>query len=927
MSKSSFNIYSWLPKQASQLSEDREDYSLQRSLADFRQAPQQTQNSINKFFVPGWRGESLVSKEVKGFIETLKAIHADVRSKFRSISFLNSKLREGIYEEFLDYAEFKALNFTGIDSSAAFFKELQDKDSSHQEELSHFLDIYTFRTSTIYALKIRFIAIFLKETSIEFDEKNIFYPNAFLTRIFRKGSSSELNSEALKQNIYSWYKPSIELKSQLHRFYQQGCDLSITEIIKNISILSEEKLKHQAEYSHSISHKSYGLFLNSLLINFPLWLKKYQPRFRNSYKLERTDLEIISSKYQGDYLESISLSHWLAQDANKYIQWHQILCPSFNSSSFDKGLFTKITNELQFLSFLTQLAGKQNKETIPFLCEVMKGHLENRKQSELSQHNLFNDILINKSRYDRLVINLNHYPKSNVQHFVMNQVSKGAESLKDNGLIFLLSSKKLFIPSQKDKLEAFLKKFKLEGLFDFTDLQGKGEVGDFIYIFSKRNKYQESENKNSFLNFRISGELKFFCEFESVINLTHDFFANSLKDIPSILSKNLNNINFEFFQDVIIDGQMIHSSSQDSNKITHPRFFKNITNRCITFNKIFEVTPVKDELNQFGQDSLLRSENAGKRVLVVDQRTRDFTNIEIIDRKMLASKIDQYGKSLCHFFYIEGKFPFISYETLNAYFESQIGKQVIDLTFNNQLNRVKANLQKLLVPLFLVEHKSVPVHIASGLNSLSLSKEQILEYHPTQLAQKIEEIKPLLCDLVKDYPEAIISNLYNFQKNIKYCLGLFESKASKSYNFNNPLLKTPLILAPTSAIYPNNPDVYIDFDNCANSSDLHLPLSQAKFQTKIVDDVKTYQLELWSDDKKVISLFSDKLMIYFLEFLLSHANGVSISQILQGIKIPSLENFKEIIDSYDQLNRALSTIRPELEIFCDRLFNISINKS
>lgn len=929
MSNSDFNAYSWLSTDNQAHSSNKtelEDRLFHESLADFsRQST--PQNSFNRFFVPGWKGESLVSKEVKEFTYTLSKIHEDTKNKFLSIGFLNSKLKEGIYEEFLKFADFKAINFTGIDTSSDFFYEIKNKDSEYRKELDQFLDIYTFRTSVIFILKIRFISIFTNESSLKFDEKNVFYPSAFLTRIFRKGSSTELNSEALKQNIYSWYRPDSSLKGLLVNFFNLSNNLSITEIIKNISILSEEKLSHKAEYSHSISHKNFGLFLNSLLINFPLWLNRYQPRFKNNYKIYDNNLEVISSMYDGDYLESMSLSHWLAQDTNKFIKWDQILCPSFNCDSFDKGLFTKIINELQFLSFLSEIAKKQNRKTTQFICDVMQGHLRNRKESLVGQKNLFGDISTNKSTYNRLILNLTNYPKSNIQHYILNTIQKKSDSLKDNGLIFLISPKKIFIPSQKTKVEAFLKKFNLEALFDLSEVSGKGEVGDYIYIFSKNTKLKSDLN-NSFLNFRLNGNLNSFSEFESITNLIHNFFINSIKDIPSIMTKGLKSFNLEFYQDAIVDGQMIHTSSSDSNKITHPLFFKNLTRSCTTLNKIFEISHLKDEFDYQTNSLIHNVEGYQGEVLIVDQREKNQTVLEIVNSKLIESKIESYGRSLTHYFKIIPKWQGISTHALVSYFNSQIGRQVVDLTFNNKLNRIKANLQKLLVPNFFTEDKDIPKHISPALSLLELSRNKILEIHPQSLMNQFESINGLLKDIVKDYPKEVINKISEFQKNIGLSLDLFNSDSKKSIlNFNNPMLRTPLLLAKTNSLYPNNEDIFIDFNSSTKAKDIHLPLTHFKSLNNTVDDVKTYQIDLYSSEVKVLSFYSDIEMINFLEFLLPNAKGIFISELIQNIRVPELETLKSIIESFSQMQKTLNSISKKIDTLQNSLFSISINKS
>jgi hypothetical protein len=654
LNKSSFNASTWFQDTSTKTVADICDYESDRiyhqSLANFCNQ-ERTENSINKFFVPGWRGESLVSKNVKEFNETIAKIHADVKKNFLQIPFLTSKMKLGIYNEFLSFAEFKAYNFTGIDSSEDFFNAIKNPKSEHKENLDQFIDIYTLRTCVIFTLKIRFISVFAKSNDQKLDDKSIFYPNSFLTNAFKRGSSSELNSDALKQNIYSWYRPNESLANSLKSFYSIIEKISITELIKNISILTEKTLREKSDYSHSLSQKHFGLFLNSLLINYPIWHQKFNTRFKKSFKVSDDQLEILSTKYDGDYLESVSLSHWLAQEANKSIKWKQIICPSFDSGSFDKGLFTKIINELQFLTFLSQIAVEQGRKPVKFICEIMKGHLDNKKDDPFKQKDLFNDQSTNKSTYDRLVLNITNFPKSNPQHYILNTISKNIDTIKDNGLIFVVSSKKIFIPSQKSKIESFLKKFNLESSFDFSKIDGKGELGSYLYIFSKNATLNTTNEKRSFFNFRLAGNLNTFQEFENVTKLTQEFFIANQDDVPAIYAKEHNGFSFEFFQDAIVGGKMIHTSSKDSGKITHPNFFNNLMKSCTTFDGLFSVKQIKDDLIELDNDYLsYNCETLSENIAVVDMRDKSETFIKIISNKELASTIDSNGKSMCFYF-------------------------------------------------------------------------------------------------------------------------------------------------------------------------------------------------------------------------------------------------------------------------------------
>ncbi len=930
MSKSNFNALSWFQKETASGTESFNDYSplYHKDLANFC-TKEKTSNSMNKFFVPGWTGESLVSKNVKEFNETIKKIHQDVKSSFLAIPFLTSKMKLSIYNEFLSFAEFKAYNFTGIDSSEDFFQEIKNNKSEHKEKLEQFIDIYTFRTCVIYTLKIRFISVFAKFNNQNLDEKSIFYPNSFITKAFAKGSSTELNSDALKQNLYSWYRPDSSLSASLKSFYSIIENISITELIKNISIISEKTLKEKSYYSHSLSHKHFGLFLNSLLINYPLWHQKFNNRFNKSFKVSKGELDIISTKYDGSYLESVSLSHWLAQEANKSIKWNQIICPNFESGSFDTGLFTKVINELQFLTFLSQIAVDQGRKPAKFICEVTKGHFDNKKQDGFLQKDLFNQMGTTKSTYDRLVLNISNLPKSNPQHYILNTISKNISTIKDSGLIFVISSKKIFIPSQKSKIENFLNDFNLESSFDLSKIEGKGELGSYLYIFSKNLVQKQNIEKRSFYNFRLSGNLNTFQEFENITKLTQDFFISNQDDLPAIYAKDSKGFSFEFFQDAIVGGKMIHTSSKDSSKITHPHFFNNLMKSCTTLDAIFSIKQIKDDFANLEESfNSYTQRTISPHVIVVDMRDKSETKIEIISTKSLEATIDNYGKSMCFYFELSPKWPNIDISSVNLFLQSPIGIQLIDLTFNNQLKRAKSNLEKLLLPKFLISFKDIPVHISAGLNSLSISRDKLLETHPQELKSNFNNLSKLLPELVKDYPQQVISKVAHFKENIDNTVLLFNKSENKSViNFNNPILRTPLVLSKTNPIYPSNDDVFLEFNNAATAKLIHSTLTSLKVNTQSINGLKTHQIDLYTNETLVISLYSDIEMIKFIEFLLANAIGATISQIIQGIKVPELSNLKSIIESFNQMNNSLTELKQTLSPLVNKLLSNTINNS
>ncbi|MCO4754706.1 MAG: hypothetical protein KC478_09485, partial [Bacteriovoracaceae bacterium] len=369
MNKRSFHAGQWFLKETDATEQERQYASeneaqkeclqstAQKALTPFvPNANADETQGLKKYFIPGWKGESLISKDVKKFNELLDHFYLDAKANLLKRNNFNRKLRISIYEEFIAYAEFKTCICAEMDDYTVFWNEIDNPDSKYKELLDEFINIFSFRVAVIYILKIRFISVLIEKTSINSDIKKLLYPNSFLTSVFQKGGSNELKSKALEQNIYSWYRPSESSQCFLEDLQKASFNLNVTEIMKNIALKSEDLLKKTTYYSHALSHRNFGLFLNSLLINFPLWLNTQSNRPFNGLKTNTQDMEVISCKFGGDYLESLSLSHWLAQDANKKEKWDQILCPDFKRNDFEAGQYWKIVNELQFLTFLAQIA-------------------------------------------------------------------------------------------------------------------------------------------------------------------------------------------------------------------------------------------------------------------------------------------------------------------------------------------------------------------------------------------------------------------------------------------------------------------------------------------------------------------------------------------------------------------------------------------
>ena len=947
MTNKSFSAGAWFAQHKMAIDERRDHVIKDRSkspakrsslLAPFSEPHEDNvklEGELNRFFIPGWKGESLISKNIKIFVKTLEDFHSDAFSQFMTNEKFSRRLKVAMFEEFLDFAEFKAIACSGLDNHTDFWQTLKDNESPFHGEVRHFAEIFTFRIIVIYLLKVRFIASLHEETDLNFDIKNVYYPNSFLTSIFRPASSTELKARSFEQNIFSWYRPSSELKDDLLTFKNICSELKITEIIKTISIKSEEILKQKTYYSHSISHKQFGLCLNSLLLNFPIWKNTLNDKVSCSFKLPNQSTEVISCKYTGDYLESLALSHWLAQDLKKHIKWDQILCPDFKDNDFESGLYLKHINELQFLTFLAEIAKGQGREPINFICDVVNSHLYNRKSSTSIQRSMLPlNSALSVSTYDRIIINLNLYPKNNPHHYLFSKLNSQKDFLKEDGLIYLISSKKIFIPSQKSKVEQLLKDFKVEGVFDLEALEGKGEIGNYIYILSKKAEEYRSvsdSQKHSCLNFRFTGALKSFHKFEKMTLLTNNFFEKNLGDLPPIYQAGDADVRMEFFQDAIIGGQLIHSSTKDASNITHPGFFRQLMSICCPLSDFFDFETIDFDniLKKDNSNSLFDFGNgfgaeSSSHVFIVDQRTKNETKIEVISTNMLESKSYEYGHRLCSYFYAYPKAFDVQTLGIHDFFQSKVGGQIISLTFNNELRRVKGNLSKLLVPRFFRTHGNLPSAIKEGLILLEKKPNELLDLYPGQLEKAYSNIENFLPNIAKDYPSEILARISYFKRSIEKAVEVLgQSRGGGALNFRNPALKTPLLLAKTIPIYPESNDIFVDFESEGHDL-IHNPLESVKLGQKKIHDETMYCVELYSKGQKVLSLFSDEDMTYFLEFLLTQTLGAPISQILKGVAVPELENLKSIIESYRSLANSLGTISQKSIDLYNRLLNSAI---
>lgn len=877
-------------------------------------------------FVPGWKGESLSSKQVIKFEQLLKLVQDDVKSELLKTTDFPRTIKMGLYNEFLSYAESLGLHCEGMDDMGRFWQVLNQDKLTEDENVSQFIDVYAGRVATITFFKLRFIGALLDKCGLELNDRALLYPTSFLSQIFKKGSQTELNSRALESNLYSWYRPSEGMKDCMKELLLLSKDLAITEIIKNVSLRTQVKQDQGKVYSHALSQVSLGLFLNSLQINFPLWLETIEGKTILPGSLEQQ--EIISCKYIGDYLESLSLSHWLAQENNQKMHWDQILCSDFKGQEFISGIFAKICNELQFLTFLVNKAEHQGMKPIDYICQIMGGHFRNRKNTNTRQGLLLEDNPFYSSTYDRVVLNLCHFPKNNPQHYLMTQIMDQVKYLKNNGYLFVLSSKKLFVPSLRERLDPVLRELKVEAIFDLENVKGKGELGTNIYIFRKRSHNAATYEKQLCSYFRVSADLTTFQEFSPITEHLRSFYLAHLSEMPPMAQLEFSDsFRLEYYQEAVVNGMLIHSTNEDSSRITHPTFFKGLLNSCVPLDTLFDIKSLtlSEKFSQKENALNLGLKRDVSYFLVVDFRNVE-VSLELHPMDTFRSIHSDYGETLCSYFELHPKLPGLNPNILRNYFVTPIGKQVTNLTFTGGPSLVKGSLSKLLVPKFMTETEALPAHLKTAFAIFEKSENEFLEISPTAVMKSFNHIDQITRDVLPKHACEILSHYSNLERTLQSLIWkMDDSRYGHKVSFNNPLIQNQLVQKATRPLYPENEDIYLEFVEGSSPVDIHLPLTQTQLKVSHEGDLKLYALELLSNNRVIVRLHGEELIILFINFLLGHANNVPLSKILKAVHIPALNDLRLVVETTQGLKSTYQELLTKVQSSMQMAFRVHVS--
>lgn len=894
----------------------------------------------SKFLIPGWTGDSLISKSTIKLRNIISAIHKDSISQLNSFSGFNKSLKTAIFEEFMAFANDNSLNCPELDSFDTLWQHLRLDESPYKAQLDDFKSEYSFKAATVYIFKIKFIVSLAKSLSLELNNNNLINPSSFLTKIFKKGGSTELLCESLHTNQYSWYRPSQNCEKQIRPLLHLFSNVSITELIKICTYKAYKKsedLYDTSEFSHSLSHKSFGDFTNLMLVSIPKWLDSKKFSKSSSFKGK----DILSCKFSGDYLGATGLAHWLAQEGEK--DRKSIVCPDFVANNDLQTDYIRIIHELQYLDFLVKKAVKRSEDVTQFVCSIINNKYKNSSNSTLGQMAMFQDYEIKSElSYDRIFMCVSDLPKTNPHHFLLNKISSQTEYLKDDGVFIVMTNQKIFVPSKNNQIGQFLKSFKIEARFNLEDLSHKGEIPSFIYLISKKNlknnnklsfnSFSESlgVNKESCLSFRLSGNLSLFGKFSLFVDEVKNFLDNKPALTTPIYQKELSDeLSFEFNQDAILEGRLLNLASSDPGKVTHPNFFKNLTKSCIPLSYFFQINSITPAVGQRTPKQTVTTDLLGLKikheeqypfVLIVNQQSPENVCIELIHSDSYRSKLEKYGQAFYQYFGLTPKVKELNINLFRDFFNSKIGLQIIQLSLNGPQTKIKSRLKSMLIPKFFSMPKLMPNHLEKSISFLKKDFNDLLQLHPVEIENKFRQINSSIDELSSKFPWQLASILSHFYTNLEN--GLFKMHHSKSaqINYSNPLVANPLMKLKTCNIFPSNEEFYIEFCQ-SNPNSIHMVLDE----TKICESKDNNYLEIYSNGALIVKIYSDISMVKFLDYLLNSARGVKTSTILSNLKVPSINDLNKVLDNFNKIGSCFEVILSEVSNIITRIFHGQIS--
>lgn len=936
-----FQAYQWLqtdhPEKIYKKSIQNQSYGQNNgdlTLSEAKFAP-------SNFLIPGWNGASLFSKSALNVKISQEKLWKDAYRQFLMLDNPNRSFKTSVYNEFQQGYGFLdgkiPCELNNIDN---FWRHLKLKNSPHRKNILRFVEIYTFRVATVFLYKAKFLTQLSDKLPYTLDINKLRSPNSTLSKLFPKGSSLELNCKSLQSNQYSWFRPSHHSNNELESLLKNLKFIDISQLIK-LSTYRGYKQRHghinfkDQNYSHALSHCSFGKFINTLMVFFPIWYRKNNfsyPQPIGKYPA------ILNTVFEGDKISSLCHSHWLAQENNLDLKWSEIISPLFLNHEGNGNSFTKICHEIHFLTFLVSFAKKQNYPIREIICHVFKQKFQSTSNDPSGQFNLFNnETFKSPSKSQRILLNLTDLPKKNPFHYLTNKILSQKDRICPNGHLFVLTNQNLFVPSQSAKLKQLLETFSIDAKFSFENLVGKGELASYIYVLKFRDQSSELNSKTissllnaendhytaqeSCLNFSWKGDLSHFGHFDSIVSSLFEFFQ---KRSPAKVSMNhaqiTDQIVFEYHHDAIIDGKLLSSNTNNDEKnITHPNFFQKLTQNCYPLEHFFLIESLDKKNENVANDLLgINFTHSVKYpyVLMADLRDPLAVKVNIIPIDSYEGMKEKMGSAYFRYFGITPKFSQMNINLFKEYFQSDIGKQITRLSIGGGNRKIKAKISSMLIPKFFSQtNTTIAEQDQEALGLIKLELEELMRLSPSDIRKSSEAFFDVINKNDRQNPWIVLSILSQFKSK----LSKFDQLANQDQvQFSNPLILRPLLELESHPLHPNK-DIFLKL-SIEDNQEIHLPLTKLKRTT----DSDQETLILLSGEKEILSLFAEKHLLNFIQYVLSKGLNCQISQLISSLKVPSALELERIITNFDAVKVSIQTLKADVESKVENIIKSSI---
>ena len=282
------------------------------------------------------------------------------------------------------------------------------------------------------------------------------------------------------------------------------------------------------------------------------------------------------------------------------------------------------------------------------------------------------------------------------------------------------------------------------------------------------------------------------------------FFEKKSSSSASIFTSELgDNLQFHFHQDAVVEGKLLSSNNPAEDHITHPTFFNNLTKACSPLEQFFVIETLENQKSHQYTDGLLGINNSIEEkypiVLIVKHINPKDIQLELTPSNTYKAKQENYGTAFAQYFGLIPKFKDIDLNVFREFFESQIGRQIIQLCLGGSHNKIKSKLKELLLPRFFISNRQINFS-AMDRYLPDLQLESVSKNGPEKLRQNYDQFEQEINYIQNEDPKQALSMLTTAKLQLEQTLQLIQECPTKNI-FQNNIVIDALINAPKLPIH------------------------------------------------------------------------------------------------------------------------------